>query len=476
MNKGLKWPGRMGFRKRVRWIVVLSCLLPFMLTAPVGAWPIIKVSPPSNLTIDNVACNSVTLNWKDNSYNEEGFQVEISTDNMKFESLATVPDDTESYLCAGLSQHTRYWFRVLALGNNDILVNSDYSNVVNATTLTIPEIQINLKPPSDLVAAGASKSSIRLYWKDNTADESGYCVERKINNGAFVVITQVSANFVAYTDLDVRDGFVYTYRVMAKGDGFRTRDSGYSNEAAASVKPGSSSILKPPTNLTAVADSYSQISLAWTDNAANESGYCIERAAENGPFNLITTLLADNTAYVDTGLQENTRYTYRVRAIDANGQSEYSNRASAITGQKDVTVPAVLKFYIGSKDYYINDQLNWMDTTPVIADGRTLLPISYVATPLGIAVYWDDSERKVTLNRKGTVIEMWIDQSVARINGVDTYIDPGNLEVAPRVYENRTVLPLSFVATNFDCAVEWFTNLQEVRVTYPVPENKRTQL
>lgn len=466
---------RLSFSKLSR-IVVLSCLLTFMFTASVYAWPSIKVSPPSDLTTSIVSANLITLNWEDNSYNEDGFQIEISTADSKFEYLATVPSNTTSYICSGLSQNTLYWFRVQALGNAQILINSDYSNVASAETLTVPKTQTTLNAPSELIATGASRSTIKLLWKDNNNNESGYSIERKTDNGVFVLITKLPAKYSSYTDTSVSKGFTYTYRVMATGDGISTKDSDYSNEAAANTRSTTSSVLRPPSNLTVVALSTSQINLAWTDNATNESGYSIERATGKGSFEIITTLPVNTTTYIDQGLQDNTSYTYRVRALGASENSPYSNLSNATTGKEAPNQAVMLKFYIGSSEYYINDRSNWMDTAPIISDERTLLPITYAAAPLGISVNWNESERKVTLSRKDTMIEMWIDQSIARINGVDTYIDPGNLNVAPRIFDNRTMLPLSFVVSNLNCKIEWFTSNQEVRVSYPVPNNNVTKL
>ncbi len=475
MNKSRYLSRRLYYQIRFGGIAILSCLLIFVLTAPVYAWPSIKVFPPSELTTSNVSANSITLNWEDNSYNEDGFQIEISTTDSGFDYLATVPADTTSYVCSGLSQNTLYGFRVQALGNAQILLNSDYSNVASAKTLSIPKTQTHLKAPGDLIAAGASKSSIKLFWKDTNLNESGYGIERKTDNGTFVLITQVPANFISYTDLSASEGFIYTYRVMAKGDGYSTLDSGYSNEAIATTRSKASGLLKAPSGLAALAVSSTEISLTWTDNATNESGYSIERTTGNS-FEIVTTLPVNASTYIDQGLQDNTKYTYRVRALGVSENSPYSNSSTATTGKEASAHPVILKFYIENNVYYINDQPNLMDTTPIISDERTLLPIAYAAEPLGISVYWDEAERKVTLSRKEAVIEMWLDQSIARVNGVDTYIDPGNLNVAPRVYANRTMLPLSFVVSNLNCKVEWFSSMQEVRVTYPVPQDKRVQL
>jgi hypothetical protein len=97
-----------------------------------------------------------------------------------------------------------------------------------------------------------------------------------------------------------------------------------------------------PTNLTANSASSSQIDLFWTDNATNESNYQVERRlASGGVFALIATLPADATSYSSTSLAASTQYLYRVRAINAAGESAYSNEANAATLPMGNTTPSV---------------------------------------------------------------------------------------------------------------------------------------
>ena len=87
-----------------------------------------------------------------------------------------------------------------------------------------------------------------------------------------------------------------------------------------------------PTNLTATTSSSSQINLAWTDTASNETGFRIERKlGAGGTYAEIATPAANVTSYSDTGLAASTTYYYRVRAYNATGTSAYSNEANATT-------------------------------------------------------------------------------------------------------------------------------------------------
>lgn len=65
------------------------------------------------------------------------------------------------------------------------------------------------------------------------------------------------------------------------------------------------------------------ISLEWTDNSFNETGFTIERGA-NGVFAQIATVGANVTRYSDAGLASTANCAYRVKAINPVGGSDYA--------------------------------------------------------------------------------------------------------------------------------------------------------
>ncbi|HYK04748.1 MAG TPA: hypothetical protein VE974_23550 [Thermoanaerobaculia bacterium] len=82
-----------------------------------------------------------------------------------------------------------------------------------------------------------------------------------------------------------------------------------------------------PSSLFA-APTKSNVTLSWTDNAANETGYTIERSSSpsSGFGPIVTT---SNSSYIDGSVSRKTTYYYRVKAVNANGSSSYSNVVSA---------------------------------------------------------------------------------------------------------------------------------------------------
>jgi galactose oxidase len=103
------------------------------------------------------------------------------------------------------------------------------------------------------------------------------------------------------------------------------------------VDPTSPGPPAAPSGLTATARSASRIDLSWTDGAANEDGFRIERcmgvmvACADAGFVQIAQTAPNATSYSDTGLSAVAPYSYRVRAFNSAGNSAYSNTATAVT-------------------------------------------------------------------------------------------------------------------------------------------------
>jgi hypothetical protein len=86
-----------------------------------------------------------------------------------------------------------------------------------------------------------------------------------------------------------------------------------------------------PSQLAATATGASTVDLHWNDNSSEENGFKIERKNNGGNFSQIATAGADAVSYQDAGLSPSATYIYRIRASNANGDSDFSNEATATT-------------------------------------------------------------------------------------------------------------------------------------------------
>ena len=93
-----------------------------------------------------------------------------------------------------------------------------------------------------------------------------------------------------------------------------------------------------------------------------------------------------------------------------------------------------------------------VDVPAQVVNGRMLVPVRHISEPLGAQVGWDGKERKVTIALNGHTIEMWIDNPVGRVDGKE-YTMPSR--IPPMIINNRTMVPLRFVAEALGAEVEW---------------------
>jgi hypothetical protein len=95
---------------------------------------------------------------------------------------------------------------------------------------------------------------------------------------------------------------------------------------------------RAPMSLQAAPASGPSVELTWTDAAATETGYRIERREDGvGDFALLGAVGAESEAYTDTsGVSSGTSYSYRVQAEGGACSSAWSNVAHAVlTGVAD---------------------------------------------------------------------------------------------------------------------------------------------
>ena len=182
------------------------------------------------------------------------------------------------------------------------------------------------KAPTALVAQALSGTEVKLTWKDNATDETGFRVERKVGSGSFQEIQTLAANIQELTVTGLTAGTNYTFRVRASGaSGF----SVYSNNA--SVKTPAAPALPAPAGLTALARSATEVLLTWRDMSNGETGFRIERSTGGGAWQEVGSAGANATSALVRNLAQGTAYAFRVRAAGGGGFSAYTGAANATT-------------------------------------------------------------------------------------------------------------------------------------------------
>jgi N-acetylmuramoyl-L-alanine amidase len=96
---------------------------------------------------------------------------------------------------------------------------------------------------------------------------------------------------------------------------------------------------------------------------------------------------------------------------------------------------------------------------PVIIADRTMVPVRFVSEAVGGQVEWVPEDRKVIVTRGADTVVLVVGKNDALVNG-----KPVQLEVAPQIVEDRTMVPLRFIAEALGGTVEWNPDTRTVNI------------
>ena len=347
---------------------------------------------PQNLVATAASTTQIDLSWSAIA-TASGVLVERSPNGSDgWSQVASLPGSATTYSDPSLTPNTRYFYRIRAVNASGA---GPFSTVADATTPDAPPAA-----PARLTATPTTPSQVVLTWVDLSTNESGFQLERGSSaTGTFTKLADLPATTTTYTDNGLADATAYCYRVRA----LNAAGASAYTEAVCVTTP-----LAPPAEpggLTAQVQDYDQIRLAWAAVSPKALTVSIERAASpGGPFAEIKQVPAPTTSYVDPNLTEFTTYYYRIRAINAAGNSAYSNVASARISEVVIAVAEALDAHtdlvVSNRTLHVSTdwlvpatatlQLRTTAGQPVLTDHRTVRPADrwqYELAPIPAGVY-----------------------------------------------------------------------------------------
>ncbi len=157
-----------------------------------------------------------------------------------------------------------------------------------------------------------------------------------------------------------------------------------------------------------------------------------------------------------------------ISAIAKGGEQTTIRRTVYYTGKKRI----IIKLQIGNPMMTVNGVEMEIDpgrgTKPFIVNGwnRTVVPIRAIVESLGGTVGWEPDTRMVWVILNTTTINMWINKPLAKVDGTTVWIDPNNHNVCPIIANDRTFVPIRFVAESLGCEVLWDGETKTVTIIY----------
>jgi len=146
-------------------------------------------------------------------------------------------------------------------------------------------------------------------------------------------------------------------------------------------------------------------------------------------------------------------------AVFAGAVNYNSSKTKALADEGET----VITLKIGESEMTVNGDRRSIDnngTVPVIINDRTLLPVRAVIEAMGGTADWNGETRTVALHMGAADIKLIIDDKTAYLND-----EPQELDTAPTIINDRTMLPIRFIAESFGFNVAWDGASQIVTVS-----------
>jgi len=203
-----------------------------------------------------------------------------------------------------------------------------------------PDVDSLQKPPEpeNVAAASSVEGGIELGWEPVPEKEVARIVvdrREKVDIpgaspaladdwGPWSKIATLPPDATSYQDKTTAScGKTYEYQVCAINNG---------GNQSCSPPTQAATPLCPPKDLAATLNWPGGIELTWTDTNDDELFTEIYRkTAPSGPFELIDTVPTNVTTYSDNDIVCDTTYLYRIRTVNDDWESGYSNEASETT-------------------------------------------------------------------------------------------------------------------------------------------------
>lgn len=109
-------------------------------------------------------------------------------------------------------------------------------------------------------------------------------------------------------------------------------------------------------------------------------------------------------------------------------------------------------------------------TVPVVVNGRTLVPIRAIIEAMGGTVEWAEATKTASLTYENNQIRLIIDDTTAYFND-EAY----TLDAVPTVINDRTMLPIRFIAERFQFNVAWDGENRLITITKSVQNSGESE-
>ncbi|WP_129599275.1 stalk domain-containing protein [Anaerophilus nitritogenes] len=128
-----------------------------------------------------------------------------------------------------------------------------------------------------------------------------------------------------------------------------------------------------------------------------------------------------------------------------------------------------VNFTVGKLQYQVGENMIELESAPFIKDGRTMLPIKYVAQVIGIEsknIKWNEMDQTITIFKGNDIIQMTLGKNDLMVGREKVMMN-----TAPEMRRGRTFLPVSYIAKALDIDMKW--NEEKQTITFTIDKNEK---
>lgn len=299
-----------------------------------------------------------------------------------------------------------------------------------SVSLYVLEENEHLLPLPKISSIRSSDTRVILQWESIPEAEQYMIYRSVVKNDELKLISTLSSDTLSYQDDAVTNRKTYYYYIKYKTD--QGQESDFSLEATIIPEPLPITITYP-TSKTLYEPVFAVIGTADPKATVYYQTWSLTVEAD-GRF----------TTTVGVNVGENKLV---FRAIDTEGHVQ-----EAFLEIQFITSYLKVVLTIGSSIVQVNDK-TWptrLDAPPIIQKDRTFVPLRFISEVIGAHVDWIASEQRVDIIKGNHHIVLWIGKTQARVN--NAWIE---LESAPFLLNNRTMVPLRFITEPLGAKLQW---------------------
>lgn len=275
---------------------------------------------PTGLAVDSSTSSSLTISWTAaaNAAEYLVYSDSASPGSGTYTNVGTTvfTEFTET----NLSAETTYTYYVVASNSVDTSANS--ATVTGTTDIAVPAT-----PTAPTVIQSTTDPTGSLDVSFSTvAGADSYTLYRSTSTEATTFsdlgLTLTGTTTVSYSDAGLYEGTTYYYKVQAFNSAGGSNLSTYGYATTGST-------ITVPTGLQVSDPTVSSLTISWTDTGADQ----YRLFSDMSEFGEFTYLVYEGTGttFTETGLDPDTPYYYKVKAVVGNAVSDFSAVALGTT-------------------------------------------------------------------------------------------------------------------------------------------------